>query len=120
MQFLNHFYSTCPVVSMIKLTNTRQWKKELVINYINQQRNLSLNCRDQLTETFMLDICIQGMHQGLWYILQDIKPNSFEELATQAHDIELIIATTKKLIITYARAQELKVVDLKRALQKLR
>jgi hypothetical protein len=27
-EFLNHFYSTCQVVNMIKLTNARQWKKK--------------------------------------------------------------------------------------------
>ena len=45
-KFLNRFYSTHRVVSMTELTNTCQWKKEHVIDYIYWWRNLRLNCRD--------------------------------------------------------------------------
>uniref|UniRef100_A0A2N9IVU3 Retrotransposon gag domain-containing protein n=1 Tax=Fagus sylvatica TaxID=28930 RepID=A0A2N9IVU3_FAGSY len=45
------FYNTRRIVSMVELTNSKQWKKEPVIDYIQRWRNLSLNCKDQLSET---------------------------------------------------------------------
>ncbi|KAL0337683.1 UNVERIFIED_CONTAM: hypothetical protein Scaly_2043400 [Sesamum calycinum] len=81
-EFLNCFYSTRRTVSMVELTNSRQWKEEPVIDYINRWRNLSLNCKDRLSEVSAIEMCIQGMHWGLRYILQEILPRSFEELAT--------------------------------------
>ncbi|KAL0368501.1 UNVERIFIED_CONTAM: hypothetical protein Scaly_1069000 [Sesamum calycinum] len=78
--------------------NTFDWyidleKEEPVIDYINRWRNLSLNCKDTLSEVSTIEICIQGMHWGLCYILQGILPKPFEELATKAHDMELSITT---------------------------
>ncbi|KAK4403137.1 hypothetical protein Sango_1054400 [Sesamum angolense] len=55
----------------------------------------SLNCKDKLPDAFAIEICIQGMHWGLIYILQEIKLRNFEELATRAHDMELSIANHK-------------------------
>ncbi|TYK16284.1 uncharacterized protein E5676_scaffold21G00550 [Cucumis melo var. makuwa] len=49
-------------------------------------------CKDRLTELSAVEMCTQGMHWELLYILQEIKPCTFEELATRAHDMELSIA----------------------------
>ncbi|TYK16438.1 ty3-gypsy retrotransposon protein [Cucumis melo var. makuwa] len=74
------------------LTNTKQRKGEPVINYINRWRALSLDCKDCLIELSAVEMYTQGMHWGLLYILQGIKPQTFEELETRAHDIKLSIA----------------------------
>ena len=77
----------------MELTNTKQWGNEPVVDYINRWHSLSLDCKDGLSEISAVEMCIQGMHWGLLYILQGIKPRTFEELATRAHDMELSIAT---------------------------
>ena len=53
---------------------------------------MSLDCKDILSEISAVEMCIQGMHWGL-YILQKIKLRTFEELATCEHNIELSISS---------------------------
>ena len=91
-EFLNRFYSTRRTISMMELTNTKQWKDEPVIDYINRWCSLNLDCKDRLSEVLIVEMCIQGMHWGLLYIFQGIWPCTFKELATRAHDMELSIA----------------------------
>ncbi|KAA0044954.1 ty3-gypsy retrotransposon protein [Cucumis melo var. makuwa] len=66
----NAFECTRRVVSMMELTNTKQWKGEPVIDYITRWRALSLDCKDKLTELSAVEMCTQGMHWELLYILQ--------------------------------------------------
>ena len=61
-EFLNRFYSTQRIVSMLELTNTKQWKDEPVVDYTNRWHSLSLDCKDRLSEYSGVVMCIQGMH----------------------------------------------------------
>jgi len=90
-EFLNHFYSTRCVVSISELTNTRQDDEEPIIDYINRWRALSLKCKDNLPESYFVEMCAQGMEWNILYVLQVNKPKTFQELATQAHDMEVTI-----------------------------
>ena len=68
-EFLNRFYSAQRTVSMLELTNTKQWKDEPMVDYISRWCSLSLDCKDRLFESSGMVMCIQGMHWGLLYIL---------------------------------------------------
>ena len=74
---------------MMELTKAHQREDELVVDFINRWRSLSLNYKDRLSEISRIEMCIQGMNWGLHYILQGLKPNTFEELETRAHDMKL-------------------------------
>ncbi|KAH7850616.1 hypothetical protein Vadar_000484 [Vaccinium darrowii] len=89
---IDYFRITRRTVSMTELTNTKQWKDEPVVDYINRWGAISLDCKDRLSELSAVEMCMNGMHWGLLYILQGIKPKTFEELATRAHDMEISIA----------------------------
>ncbi|KAA0040629.1 retrotransposon gag protein [Cucumis melo var. makuwa] len=116
IEFLNRFYSTRRVVSMMELTNTKQRKGEPVIDYINRWRALSLDCKDKLTELSAVEMCTQGMHWELLYILQKIKPRTFEKLATRAHDMELSIANrgAKDFLVQRTKSDKNEINDTKK------
>ena len=46
----------------MELTNTKQWKDEPIVDYINWWRSLILDCKDRLSEISAVEMCIQGMH----------------------------------------------------------
>ncbi|KAM1243696.1 hypothetical protein ACFX2G_035922 [Malus domestica] len=41
---------------MLKLTNTKQWRDEPVVDYINRWHNLSLDCKDRLLEISLIEL----------------------------------------------------------------
>ncbi|KAK2986469.1 hypothetical protein RJ640_000223 [Escallonia rubra] len=92
-EFQNRFYNTRRSVSTMELTNTKQGKEEPVVDYINRWRALSLDCKERLSEASAVEMCMQGMHWGLLYILQGNKPRTFEELATRGHNMEITKAS---------------------------
>ena len=93
---------------MIELIATKQRKGEPVVDYINRWRALSLDYKDRLTELSAIEMCTQGLHWGLLYILQRIKPRTFEKLATRAHGMELSIANraTNDLLVLEIRKEK--------------
>ncbi|KAL0361040.1 UNVERIFIED_CONTAM: hypothetical protein Sradi_3788500 [Sesamum radiatum] len=61
-KFFSRFYSARHTVSMTELANQHQETDEPVLDYINNWRNLSLSCKDALSEISAIKLCIQSMH----------------------------------------------------------
>ena len=68
-EFLNRFYSIQYIVSMTEQTNTKRWKDELMLDYINLWCTLSLKCKDILFEAYAVQMCTQDMAWDLLYNL---------------------------------------------------
>lgn len=47
-------------MSMIELSNTKQWKDWLVVDYINHLCSLNLDYRDWLSAALTIEMCLQG------------------------------------------------------------
>nr|CAN75115.1 hypothetical protein VITISV_002418 [Vitis vinifera] len=92
----------CAITKLTKMVEEKGMQIAYLINkveaqvqntdYINRWLSLSLDCKDRLSKVSAVEMCIQGMHWGFLYIFQGIRPHTFEELATRAHDMELSIA----------------------------
>jgi len=61
----------------------------IIINYWHA---LFLKCNDYLYEFLAIQMCAQGMYWNILDALQVNKSKTFQELATQAHDMELASA----------------------------
>ncbi|KAM1444030.1 hypothetical protein ACFX2I_040231 [Malus domestica] len=57
---------------MLKLTSTKQWKDEPVVDYINRWRSLSLDYKDRLSETSAIEIA-KYYHHGKKEPITDFK-----------------------------------------------
>ncbi|KAL9241927.1 hypothetical protein vseg_015979 [Gypsophila vaccaria] len=57
-EILSRFYNTRRVVSIVELTKTKQRDEESVIDFINRWCILSLECKDRLSKTSAVEICI--------------------------------------------------------------
>lgn len=82
-------------MSIMELINAKYMKCEPIVEYINRWHILSLDYKDHLTNTSIIEMCIQRMYWELLYILEGIKPRTLEELVTRAHDMEISIVTFK-------------------------
>jgi len=86
------FYSMHPIANVAELTSSGQQNDESIIDYINCWRVLSLKCKDHLFESSDVEMRAKGMDWDILFALRVNTPKTFQELTTQAHDIELITA----------------------------
>ncbi|KAA0056397.1 retrotransposon gag protein [Cucumis melo var. makuwa] len=86
-QHIAHFVETCENAGSRGDQLVRQFVRSLKENAFEWYTDLEPEVIDTV------EMCTQGMHWGLLYILQGIKPHTFEELANRVHDMELSIAS---------------------------
>ncbi|KAG9453382.1 hypothetical protein H6P81_006286 [Aristolochia fimbriata] len=89
----NAFDCTRRTVTLVEIANLKQKKGEKVVIYINWWRNLSLNCKESsnLSLEAEIEMCSRGMHWELLRYISSRRPNDFQELATEAHNMEFLI-----------------------------
>ncbi|TYK04956.1 ty3-gypsy retrotransposon protein [Cucumis melo var. makuwa] len=100
IEFLNRFYSTRRVVSMMELKNIKQRKGEPVINYINRWRALSMDYKDKLTELFVVEMCTQEQ------VGKVDDPNYCKHQRIISHPVEKCFVL-KELILKLARENKI-------------
>lgn len=70
--------------------------KQTRVDCINPWRALCLEYKDRISETSAIEMCIDEINWELLYSLKGIKNRNFEELATRAHDMEIIVKGHRK------------------------
>ena len=75
-----------------------------------------MDCKDKFIELSAMEMCTQGMHWELLYILQGIESHTLKELVTRTHDIELSIAKMgeKYLLVQKMRNDKNEINDTKK------
>ncbi|KAL0440380.1 UNVERIFIED_CONTAM: hypothetical protein Slati_2521000 [Sesamum latifolium] len=74
---------------MIELANKHQGKDEPELDYINNWRNLSLNCKDTLSEISVSSYVFKSCIENYATFFNQYHQKTFGELVTRAHEIKM-------------------------------